>query len=199
LTQRFVVAIAALGALASPALAADASLAPLPTFAQNPPAEPPAVNPWSGMYVGSEIFGVSGRGVKGGVGGGGFFGLDRAVGDNFFVGVRGSAGYSPSVWSFGPANGFDFATMSFRAGYEEGRWKTYVMGDIGLAKLNSVGVPGVPNAGDSINNLFNGGSRVKPLTAVGAGVDYAITENLTVGVSVSAVQSRGFFVGPPPP
>jgi len=199
LTRRLIAALAALGALASPALAADASLAPLPAFVQNPPAEPPPANPWSGLYVGSEIFGIGGKGVKGGVGGDGFFGFDRAVGDNFFIGVRGSAGYSPNLWSLGPANGFDFAMTSFRVGYEEGRWKTYVMGDVGLAKLNSVGVPSVPNAGDSINNLFNGGSRVKPLTAVGAGVDYAITENLTVGVSVSAVQSRGFLVAPPPP
>jgi opacity protein-like surface antigen len=196
LTQRLVVAWAALAALASSALADDVPLAPLPTFAQNPPAEAPQ-NPWSGLVVGSEIFGVGGKGVKGGVGGGGFFGYDRAVGDNFFVGVQGKAGYSPASWGFGPANGFDFAMTSVRVGYDGGRWKAYVTGDLGLAKLNSAGPAGLPNAGDSINNLFNGGSRVKPLTAVGAGMDYAVTDNITIGVSVSAVQSRGFIAPPP--
>lgn len=197
LTERLVVALVALSALASPALADDRALAPLPTFARNPPAEPPSAPPWSGLVVGSEIFGVSGKGVKSGFGGDGFLGYDRALDDNLFVGVRASAGYSPAWRGFGPSNGFDFAMASVKIGYDAGRWKPYVVGELGLAKFNSVGIAGLPNAGDSINNLFIGSSRAKPLAAVGAGVDYAVTDRLTVGVSVSTVQSRGFLVPPP--
>jgi opacity protein-like surface antigen len=197
LTTARIVALVALSALASPARAADGSLAPLPTFAQNPPAERSA-GPWSGLVVGSEIFGVSGKGVKGGFGGDGFIGFDRALDNNLFVGLRASAGYSPAFTGFGPSTGFDFAMTGVKIGYDAGRWKPYVVGGLGLAKTNSVGLNGLPNAGDSINNLFTGGSRVKPVTAVGAGVDYAVTDRLTVGVSVSAVQNRGFLVAPPP-
>jgi len=188
----------ALVALASAALADESGLAPLPAFAQNSPLEAPPANPWSGLVVGSEIFGVSGRGVKGGVGGDGFFGLDRALDDNSFMSLRASAGHSPTWWGFGPSNGFDFAAASVKLGYDAGRWKPYIVAGVGLAKPNGAGFSGLPNAGDSINNLFAGGPRPKALTTFGAGVDYEVTEHLTVGVSVTATQTRGFGAPPPP-
>ena len=41
------------------ALADDASLPALPTFAQSPQSNPESPNPWSGLVVGSEVFVLS--------------------------------------------------------------------------------------------------------------------------------------------
>jgi opacity protein-like surface antigen len=55
----------------------------------------------------------------------------------------------------------------------------YVTAGVGLAKANSGPTGGLPNPGDSLNNLFTGSSGPKTLATVGAGVDYAVTDHLT--------------------
>jgi hypothetical protein len=174
---------------------AQAQEAALPFFAQGPAAPPEAANPWAGLAVGSEVFALAGRGVRGGhVGGDGFVQYNHAFADNWFVSVQGSAGYSPSLWSRGPAGGFDFAMTNVKVGYDMGRLKTYMSAGVGLAKASDGFAGAVPNAADSFNNLFVGAGP-KAITDIGAGFDYAVTDRLTVSVSVSATQGRG-FVGP---
>ena len=55
----------------APARGADVPGAPLalPPSSDLPP---PDANPWSGLTIGSEVFGISGKGLKSHVGGGGF-------------------------------------------------------------------------------------------------------------------------------
>ncbi len=183
----------ALCALALPALAQDSSL---PLLAQGPAlqAQP---NPWAGLEIGSEVFVLSGKGVRGGhVGGDGFFRYDHAFANNVVVSVQGSAGYAPSVFA-GPANGFDFAVTNVKVGYDMGNIRPYVTAGAGLAKASGGFTGSVPNAADSVNNLFIDGNP-KAIGTLGAGVDYAVTDRLTVSVSVSATQGRG-FAGPLPP
>ena len=180
-----------------PARASDESPTGLPVFAQEPSSNPQDANYWSGLSVGSEIFALSGKGAKGHAGGDGFVGYDHAFDNNLILGLRASAGYSPSLLAWGAPNGFDFTMTQVKLGYDAGQLKPYLTVGVGLAKANYAGPGGLPNAKNSFNNLFVG-SGPKPLTSVGAGFDYAVTERLTVGVSVSATQGRGLGVLPPP-
>jgi opacity protein-like surface antigen len=188
----------ALCGLGLPVRADDMSLPALPTFARSPQLDPQTTNSWSGLVVGSEMFGLSQKGAKGHVGGDGFVGYNHELDNNLVIGVQASAGYAPSLLARGPANGYDFAMTTVNVGYDLGRFMPYVTAGVGLAKANSGPSGSLPNAGDSLNNLFIGSSGPKTLATVGAGVDYAVTDRLTVGVAISAVQSRG-FVGPSMP
>jgi opacity protein-like surface antigen len=175
-----------------PALADDASIPALPTFASSPLINPESTNSWNGLVAGSELLVVSQKGSKGHVGGDGFVGYRHEFDNNLVVGVQASAGYAPSLFACGPANGYDFAMTNVSIGYDMGRFLPYVTAGVGLAKANG-GPGGLPNAGESFNNLFAGRSSPRALTTIGAGVDYAVTDQLTVGVAVSTVQSPGFW------
>jgi opacity protein-like surface antigen len=192
MAAKLFLALIALCSLSLPALADDAALPALPTFAQNPQPNPETPNPWSGLVAGSEVLVLSQKGAKGHVGGDGFVGYSHEFDNNLVVGVRASAGYSPSPFVCGPANGFDFAMTNVSIGYDMGRFLPYVTAGVGLAKANG-GPGGLPNAGESFNNLFAGRSSPRAVATAGAGLDYAVTDRLTVGVSVSAVQSPGVW------
>ena len=191
-------ALITLCGLGLPALADDASIPALPTFAQSPILNPETTNPWGGLVVGSEVFVLSQKGAKGHVGGDGFVGYRHEFDNNLVVGVQASAGYAPSLFACGPANGYDFAMTNVSIGYDMGRFLPYVTAGVGLAKANNGLRGGLPNGSDSLNDLFTGASGPKALTTIGAGVDYAVTDQLTVGVAVSTVQSRGFWAPPLP-
>ena len=59
---------AALGGLFGPAAAEELAASSLPLFAQNLQPKPQEPWIWSELYVGSEVFAISGKGVKGGFG-----------------------------------------------------------------------------------------------------------------------------------
>jgi outer membrane immunogenic protein len=182
--------LAALGGLFEAAAAEELAASNLPLFAQNLQPKPQEPSIWSGLYVGSEVFAVSGKGVKGGFGGSGFIGYDRAFANDVVVGVQANAGYSPSLARWGGARGFDFASANVKIGYDLGRFKPFVTGGVTLAKPDVIG-RGFTTPTDSVNDLFDSTSSVKAFGTVGAGVDYAVTDKLTVGVSVSARTGRG--------
>jgi opacity protein-like surface antigen len=185
----------ALGGSLAPACA-DEPFA-LPTFARNPQLDNQTKSPWTGFSFGSEIMAVSSKGSKGRIGGDAFVGYSQAFDNHLVLGIKASAGYMPAFFSRGPAKGFDFAMTNVKLGYEMGRIQPYVTAGIGLARQTSGFGTNLPNTGDSLNNLFGGGSGTRALTNVGAGVDFAVTEHLTVGVGVSAMQGRGFLVPTP--
>src|SRR5208337_2614152 len=99
------------------------SLPALPTFARSP--DPQTTNSWSGLVVGSEMFALSQKGAKGHVGGDGFVGYNHELDNNLVIGVQASAGYAPSLFARGPANGYDFAMTSVNVGYDMGRFMPY--------------------------------------------------------------------------
>jgi opacity protein-like surface antigen len=166
--------------------------APPPFFAA-PPAEPGEPSPWSGFYVGSETFVVSGKGAKGGLGGGAVIGYDRAFADNVVLGFTARAGYAPAFFPLRPFSGFDYLSANMRLSYEMGRWTPFVTAGVALAKPDTVG-RGYVSAGDSFNGLFDQSAGVRGAGAVGAGVDYAVTDRLNVGVEVSAGGGRGYWL-----
>jgi outer membrane immunogenic protein len=180
---------------------ADEAVTSLPTFALNPPAlTTPAPSPWSGLYVGTEVFGISGSGgMKGGVGGDTTFGYNHEFSNNVVVGIEGAVGYMPSLFRNSRYTGFDIAAANVKVGYDMGQFMPYMtMGGI-LAKPHTTGLAaGYTGTSDAVNGLFSGSSDLKGAGSVGVGFDYAVTNNLKMGFSASVIRGAPGFYGPGP-
>jgi outer membrane immunogenic protein len=176
--------VALFAAVAAPALAAD--LPTLPSTGGDPQPTPPD---WKGFYVGSGVSFSALRGAKGQVGGDIFAGYDHVYANGVVLGVKFETGYDPWVLA-DRMRGFDFATASVKLGYEMGRFTPYVTTGVGLAKATNFGA-GFANANNSINGLFSGPGAVQPVGSVGVGLDYAVTNNLHVGVEAHVVNGGG--------
>ncbi|MBV9113458.1 MAG: outer membrane beta-barrel protein [Hyphomicrobiales bacterium] len=164
----------------------------LPTFAlEQPPgsANAQSASPWTGFYAGSEVFAFSGKGVKHGAGGAAFVGYNREFDNNFVLGIEASTGYAPSLFRHGPYSGYEFAATNVKLGYDMGRLLPFVTAGFAFAKPDIRS--GYLSATDTANDLFGSPSNLKVLGSVGAGFDYQVTNNLAVGVAVSAGTNRG--------
>ena len=177
------VAVSALFAV-SPAVAAD-----LPTLPGDPTAQATAPD-WKGFYIGSGVSLYGMKGAKGQVGGEVFAGYDKHFDNNVVLGVRFDTGYAPFMIPGGRYQGFDYAMTSVKLGYEMGRFTPFVTAGVGAAKASNFGA-GLPNAANSVNGLFYGPGAVQPVTSVGAGFDYAITNNLHVGAAAYINNAAG--------
>jgi opacity protein-like surface antigen len=188
---RSLFALAAFCGLAAAGEAADMASS-LPTFALAPP--PLASEPsftWSGLYVGTGVFAVSGNGSKPHVGGDAEIGYNYEFANRIVVGVNEISGFSPALFGHGPVKGFDFSTTQVLVGYDMGRWMPYVTSGLALVKPINGPQANYVSASQSANDLFAAPGRLHALPTIGAGVDYAITPNLRVGVGVSTGNSFG--------
>jgi opacity protein-like surface antigen len=182
---------AILGLCASPPVwADDSSSPPLPSLITNPqPATP--TNPWTGLYAGTEIMGFSGGHTKG-AGGAGFVGYNHEFDNRLVVGIEGSVGFLPLSVQRNPFVGSDFAATRAKLGYDMGRLMPYVTIGAILAKPKGPGLGAdFLNPTDSLNSILSSPSHMQTLGSVGAGFDYAVTDKLTFGLSVSAVRGHG--------
>jgi opacity protein-like surface antigen len=187
--------VATLLALGSAAQAAEPAAPTLPSLALDPQAPPPSI--WNGLYVGSDIFfGTGGKGSKGFVGGGAYVGYDRHFDNNLVLGIQASTGFAPFSLHNGPFKGYDYGEVSAKVGYEMGRVTPYLTTGIALARPNGNPGAGFLSAADSASNLFNNSSNLSASGVVGAGFDYALTNNTTVGIAAVVGTGRGFV--PPP-
>lgn len=194
---RPVLVFAALCGLAAAARADDVAPPTLPSLALDPPplnqpGTAPQPSPWAGLTVGSDVFAISGKGIKGGFGGDGFFGYDHEFANNVIVGIGASAGYSPSIWRHSPVTGYNFASTDVMVGYDAGRFMPYLTASVTLAKPNVLGRDNFTSTSDSVNDLFTG-SNPKAFTSVGAGFNYAITDSVSMGVHVSVSSNNGLW------
>lgn len=170
---------ALLAGAAAPAMAAD--LPNLPSLAADPETQAPN---WKGFYVGTEVMAASFKGSKGAFGGDVFAGYDHRFDNNLVLGVRFSTGFSPWIYPGGATRGFDFAETSVKVGYEMGALTPYVVTGVALARPTNYG-SGFPDATDSINGLFSGPGALQAVGTAGVGFDYAVTNNLHVGVEAA--------------
>jgi opacity protein-like surface antigen len=188
--------------LALSALSAHAADAPapvplaLPTFALAPAPTSTNESPWTGFYVGSEMFAISRKGAKGLVGGGVYAGYNHEFANRVVLGVQAGTGFAPYSFSHSPLKGFDYATANVKVGYDMGRWMPYVTTGIVLTKPVGTPGPGYVSAADSASDLFNSSRDVKAAATVGAGVEYAVTNNFHVGVSASVGNARSLLAPP---
>jgi opacity protein-like surface antigen len=181
-------------AAASPAGAADlpsqAQGAP-PLFAADPATQTPTPD-WSGFYIGAGADAVAFKGAKAQFGGDVFGGYDHRFDNNVILGVRVSTGYSPWIFANGPYRGFSFGEADMKLGYAMGRLTPYVVVGAALARPSYGADFG--DLSQSVNSLFSGPGAVQAVGTAGVGVDYALTNNITVGVE-ARVNNGGPFGG----
>ena len=178
--QALLLALTACGLAAAPAVAADLpsqASSPLPSLAADPGTQAPN---WSGFYVGAGVDVVAFKGAKAQAGGDVFGGYDRRFDNNVILGVRFSTGYSPWVFPGGPYRGFSFGEADVKLGYAMGRLTPYVIAGAALARPSYGADFG--DLGQSVNGLFSGPGAVQAVGTAGVGFDYAVTNNVTVGL-----------------
>jgi opacity protein-like surface antigen len=178
--QVFLLVLTACGLAAAPAVAADLpsrTASPLPSLAADPQTQAPS---WSGFYVGAGVSVVSFKGAKGQAGGEFFGGYDHRFDNNVILGVRFTTGYSPWAFPAGPYRGFSFGETDVKLGYAMGRVTPYVLAGAALARPSYGADFG--DLSQSVNGLFSGPGAVQAVGTAGVGFDYAVTNNLTVGL-----------------
>jgi opacity protein-like surface antigen len=146
---------------------------------------------WRGLYVGSEVFATAQKGSKGAFGGAAVAGYNHVFANNVVVGVEATTGYAPYSIQHNPRQGYDFAAADVKVGYEMGRLTPYVSTGFVLAKPNFGPTPGYFGGMNAANDLFNSPGALRGAVSVGAGFDYAVNNNLSVGLGVSMIQGRG--------
>ena len=185
LAQTFFLALAA-----APAGAADLpsqTQTSLPSLAADPVTQAPS---WSGFYVGVGVDAVAFKGAKAQFGGDVYGGYDHRFDNNVVLGVRFSTGYSPWAFPSGAYRGFSFGETDVKLGYAMGRLTPYVVTGVALARPSHGADFG--DLGQSVNDLFSGPGAVQAVGTAGVGFDYALTNNLTVGLE-ARVSNGGPF------
>jgi len=176
--------LAAVLTFTGPVLAAD--LPSLPTFAQDPNAAAPDY--WKGFYVGAGVSGFAGKGVKGAWGAVSFAGYDRVFSNGITLGVQVDAGYNPWLTPRG-GKGFDFAQTEVKLGYQMGKLTPFVTSGVALSKETRFS-PGL-NSAAAVNSLFADPGALRASGVMGVGVDYQVTDKLSIGVSAYVNNSGG--------
>ena len=180
MNRPFLLALTACGLVSASALAADLpsqASSSLPSLAADPVTQAPN---WSGFYVGAGIDVASFKGAKAQAGGDVFGGYDHRFSNNVILGVRFATGYSPWAFPSGPYRGFSFGEADVKLGYAMGRLTPYVVAGAALARP-SYGAD-FSDLSQSVNGLFSGPGAVQAVGTAGVGFDYAVTNNVTVGL-----------------
>jgi opacity protein-like surface antigen len=168
------------------AASADDSLT-IPPLTIDPHPEPSI---WNGLYVGTGVTFAAAKGQKGQFGGDVFVGYDKTFENHLVLGVNFDTGYAPFQTPSGRFHGFDYAMTNVKLGYDFGRVTPYIYAGGGLAHATAFN-SGLPNADATINGLFSGPGGARAVTTLGAGVDYHVTNNVTVGVSAGVIKGPG--------
>ena len=169
---------------AAPAYADSALTIPTTPIDPNPS---PSI--WNGAYVGTGVTFAATKGQKGQFGGDVFAGYDKKFANNFVIGMRFDTGYSPFLAPSSRLRGFDFAMGEVKVGYDFGRVSPYVFAGGGIARATAFSSP-LPDAASTMNGAFGAGPGFG-VVEFGAGVDYHVTNNITVGVQARAVNGPG--------
>jgi opacity protein-like surface antigen len=173
-------ALVACGLVAGPAFAADLpnqASSSLPSLAADPLSQAPN---WKGFYVGAGVEATAFKGAKAQFGGDVYGGYDRRFDNNVVLGLRFSTGYSPWAFPSGPYRGFSFGETDVKLGYAMGRLTPYVLAGAALARPSYGADFG--DLSQSANGLFSGPGAVQAVGTAGVSFDYAVTNNITVGL-----------------
>jgi hypothetical protein len=182
---RPVLVLLALLAIGAAARAAD--LPSLPTLAADPQVPPPW---YHGLTLGSEMSVSVAKGVKGMAGGSGFVGYNHEFDNHVVVGVQAAAGYAPYAIQNGRFLGANFIGANAFVGYDMGRLTPFLTTSVDFARSSQFD-HGFSGGTDAINSFLNGGGDTAMFGSIGAGFNYAVTNNLSVGMAVGAATARG--------
>jgi len=184
---RSVLAIALLCAAARTASAADPFASAPPVSTTDPSAD---ASFWHGLHVGSEVFASAGSHKTGGFGAAAFAGYDHQFDNSVILGV--DVGVGRGLYHIGSSGvrGYDFATTSVKVAYPVGQFTPFVGGYGVFARPDSTPAA-FASPFDTANNLFSSGPGLRASGGVTAGFDYAINNNLSVGMLMSVGAGRG--------
>ncbi len=122
-------------------------------------------------------------------------GYDARIGKKLLIGVETKTGFAARDGMFGFAPGFDVSRTSMKFGYDMGAFKPFVATGFAAIRAVSPTAFSASSFGIGMDNYTNGvpigGTGFAPsarANTVGAGFDYALTDKLSLGVSVSATQ-----------
>lgn len=153
----------------------------LPTFALADPL--PAAGSPSGQMDKSARDGLGFEAIQGWAPG-----YSYRIGKKYLFGFDSQTGLAAGAGIGALAAGFDVSRSSMKFGYDMGAFKPFVSASFANATAPAFGA-----------NLFAGPPGVAnpfapsaTVSTVGAGFDYAITDNLHFGMSVSAAQATGW-------
>ncbi len=166
----------ALLCFAGPSLAFEAVPSTLPTLAANPWAGTP-MGAWSGFsgrtgHFDTPFAGAFARSA----------GYNQLLNRNLLLGVETTTLNSPMSFGRNAAFGMEFSSTTMRLTYNLGNLRPFVTAGAAFARPNDFGPPNFSFPGDPLSNSRD----AKTFTSVGAGFDYAVTNNFSVGVAVSA-------------
>ncbi len=163
----------------------------LPVFAQHPFSihEDEALK--GKFYSGVEPFGLSMHGGFGRAFGApprqtAYSGYYRAFRNKSFTDIRVRSGYAPALLSGGTARGYDFTTVDLKAGYNLGRFQPFLIARVGAANSRAFRGVGFAPGDNGYQALFGGPRASASFVQVGAGFNFAVSPNVSLGFSVSA-------------
>ncbi len=145
----------------------------------------PAPSIWNGLYVGTGVTFAAIKGQKGAFGGDVTVGYDHEFQNNLVLGLKFDTGFAPFATTIPRFTGFDYAMGSVKVGYDLGRITPFVYAGGGIARATAFSSE-FPDAGATMNGAFGQGPGFG-VTTFGAGVDYHVTNNVTVSVSAGMV------------
>ena len=116
-------------------------------------------------------------------------GYDFRIGPKYLVGVETTTAFAATSGLLGYSSGFDASRTTMKFGYDMGRFKPFVMS--GYTQIGpSFGAPfaafGGAGAVPTVGAPF---AATAHAATVGAGFDYAVTNNLSFGMSLQATQT----------
>ncbi len=177
MSKRILALFPALACLSSTAWAWEVVGGSLPTFAQEGSAASASlIRPWSAMT--GDPFRATALPA----------GYDVSLGKGLFLGVRNLSDTAPG-FSMGALAPMGFSGSQVKLGFNMGGALTpYVSVAQGMARSPFSGMSSL--TGGYMAAPGNPFTTTATTTTVGAGFDYALTNNITLGVGVSATQIR---------
>ena len=115
------------------------------------------------------------------------FGYDHRIGGKYLFGMEQKTGFEAGGDLLGIASGFNFSRTNMKFGYDMGSFKPYVSASFADTRGPAFGVNVFAAPPDAATPF----AFTSSATTVGAGFDYAITDKLSFGMSVSATQVSG--------
>jgi opacity protein-like surface antigen len=173
-------AVASLSCLTAPARAWEVVGGNLPTFAQSSSTAASAASPWASPWASFTASPISGPNVGG---------YSYRMGKNLLVGIDTRSGFASGSPFGGFGAGLDYSSTNVKVGYDMGALRPYVTAGFGEMRSSTFGGSTFTPASNTFQSPSNPFATTTNVTTVGAGFDYAITNNLTLGLGISATQA----------
>lgn len=185
--------IAAVLAAAAPSPGQAFETTPLPIMAQDTQAFATVDSPWKGDVFARSPFGFSPFGLSLAPANTSFTSFSTKLDEKTTFGMRSMSGFVSTMSGPGLSRGFGFSATEMKFGYAAGNVRPWMSASFGAMTPNRFGGP-LGLVGDPANPMFTG-TQGPSFARVGAGVDFAISDKVTLGFGVSVGTMNGVNTG----